>query len=229
MDFKQQAAQAAAALIKDGSIIGLGAGSTMVHMVSSLKEEKDKGLSFKVLTSSFATRQLLLKSGFAVLNTSDIEAIDIYFDGCDQFDVNLNALKSGGGIHTQEKLLATMAKEFVIVGDESKFSGKLETKFPLVIEVLPQAASFVPTRVQSFFPGVKTLMRLGDKKDGAVITENGNYLFDLWFNDWPELSKLNPVLKNIPGIVETSLFYNIAAKAIIAGESGVRTLYPGSA
>ncbi len=227
MDFKKQAAQAAASLVKDNSIIGLGAGSTMAHMVYFLKEMGDNGLSIKLLTSSFSTRQLLLQNGFALLNTADVAAIDIYFDGCDQFDINLNALKSGGGIHTQEKLLATMAKEFVLVGDETKYSEQLETKFPLAIEVLPQAVSFIPHRVQQIFPGTKTVMRLGDKKDDAVITENGNYLFDIWFTKWPPLAGLNSLLKNITGIVETSLFYGIATKAIIAGEGGVRTIYPG--
>ncbi len=224
MDLKKLAAQKAVTLIKNNSIVGIGAGSTMAHIVGFLKDEVEKGLNVKVATSSFFTRQLLLQNGFTVLHTGDLEMLDIYFDGCDQFDKNLNALKSGSGIHTQEKLLATMAKEFVIVGDESKYAETLETKYPLVIEVLPQAARFAVKAIQEAFPGTKTALRTGDKKDGAVITENGNYLFDIWFSEWSRLSTINPACKSIPGIVETSLFYNIASKAIIACANGVRVL-----
>ncbi len=67
-------------------------------------------------------------------------------------------------------------------------------------------------------------MRINDKKDGAVITENGNYLLDVYFESWPTLSSINPALKNISGVVETSLFYGMAHKAIIAGENGVVVL-----
>ena len=74
------------------------------------------------------------------------------------------------------------------------------------------------------FPGVITALRMSDKKDGAVLTDNGNYLMDLWFQDWPELSELNTSLKCITGVVETSLFYSLAHKAIIAGRDGVRIL-----
>jgi ribose 5-phosphate isomerase A len=221
MDFKKQAAEKAVTLVKDKSIVGIGAGSTMAHIVFFLKEAMQNGLDVQVATSAFITRQLLQQNGFNVLNTGSLSALDIYFDGCDQFDKNLHALKSGGGIHTQEKLLATMAREFVLVGDEGKYAEELDTKFPVVTEVLPQASAFVPLAISKLFPGTKAVMRTGDKKDGPVITENGNYLFDIWFTQWPGLSQINPVLKTITGIVETSLFYNIASKAVIAGEKGI--------
>ena len=67
------------------------------------------------------------------------KSIDIYFDGCDQLDSELNALKIGGGIHTQEKLLASMANEFILIGDESKLVQNFDNRFPVVIELLPQA------------------------------------------------------------------------------------------
>jgi ribose 5-phosphate isomerase A len=221
MDYKKQAAEKAVAFIKNNTSIGLGAGSTMAHIVYFLKEAVEQGLEVQVATSSFATRQLLLQNGFAVLNTADIATLELYFDGCDQFDKHLNALKSGGGIHTQEKLLATMAKQFILVGDEAKYSEALQTKYPVVIEVLPQAHRFVINAVETAFAGTKTELRTGGKKDGAVITENGNYLMDVWFTQWPPLAGVNPAFKAIPGIVETSLFYDIAAKAIVAGENGV--------
>lgn len=224
MNFKQQAAAKAITLISENNIVGLGAGSTIAFVVEFLKKEIGKGLSLKLVTSSFTTMQLLLKEKLPVLPTSIFNEIDIYFDGCDQFDKQLNALKSGGGIHTQEKLLASMAKQFVLVGDESKLVDTFDTKYPLVLEILPQAIAFVPYKIEKLYKSKNISMRMNDKKDGPVITENGNYLLDVYFENWPGLAEINPACKNITGIVETSLFYGLARKAIIAGEKGVEVL-----
>ncbi len=224
MNFKQEAAAKAITLVNENNIVGLGAGSTMAYAVEFLKKRIEDGLTVKLVTSSFTTKQLLLKENLPVLPTSLIKEIDIYFDGCDQFDKQLNALKSGGGIHTQEKLLASMAKQFVLVGDETKLVDTFDVKYPVVIEMLPQSLSFVPFKIEKLFPDVKISMRMGDKKDGPVITENGNYLLDVYFESWPGLTGINKSLKSITGVVETSLFYGLACKAIIAGENGVTIL-----
>ncbi|MGZ3901459.1 MAG: ribose 5-phosphate isomerase A [Bacteroidia bacterium] len=224
MNFKQQAAAKAVTFVNENNIVGLGAGATMAYAAEFLKTKINNGLSIQLVTSSFTTRQLLLKENLTVLPIEACKEIDIYFDGCDQFDKQLNALKSGGGIHTQEKLLASMAKQFVLVGDASKLVDTFDIKYPLVIEMLPQSLEFVPYKIHKLFPGVRTSMRLSDKKDGAVITENGNYLLDVYFETWPELSSINQTFKSITGVVETSLFYGLAHKAIIAGENGVTVL-----
>ena len=224
MNFKQQAASAAANLVQQNTTVGLGAGSTIAYLVEFLKEKISNGLCVKFVTSSFTTAQLLLKENLVVQPTAMHQSIDIYFDGCDQFDHELNAVKSGGGIHTQEKLLASMAKEFVLIGDESKLTKTFDIKYPLVLEILPEAISFVNKKIKSLYPGVAISMRMNDKKDGPVFTANGNYLCDLYFESWPELDDINPSCKDIPGIVETSLFFGLANKAIIAGEKGTAIL-----
>ncbi len=224
MNFKQEAAAKAITFIRDNSIVGLGAGSTIAYIVDYLKTKINDGLSIQLVSSSFTTKQLLLKEHLTVVPIEFCKEIDVYFDGCDQFDRQLNALKSGGGIHTLEKLLASMAKQFFIVGDDSKLVDTFDTKYPLVIEMLPQTATFVPYKIQTLFPGAKIKMRMSDKKDGAVITENGNYLLDVYFESWPALSSINQIFKNITGVIETSLFYGMAHKAIIAGENGVSIL-----
>ncbi len=220
MDLKQQAASKAVTFIQSGAAVGLGAGATIAYMVDALRETSP-GMQF--YTSSAATATLLQRNGFTVHNIATASQIDIYFDGCDQFDKDLNALKSGGGIHTMEKLLASMAKEFVLVGDESKYAEPLTTKYPLVLEVLPQAFSFVPARVKKMLADTTTAIRLNNTSQ-PVITENGNYLFDIWFSQLPEWSQLNPLLKTIAGIVETSLFFSMATKAVVAGEGGVKVI-----
>lgn len=224
MNFKREAAAKAITLVKENTIVGLGAGSTMAYAAEFLKTKIDDGLSVKLVTSSFSTMQLLQNAKLPVFPVSNFKEIDICFDGCDQFDQQLNALKSGGGIHTQEKLLASMAKQFVLVGDETKLVESFNIKYPLVIEILPRSLSFVPYKIEKLFAAIKSSMRMNDKTDGPVITENGNYLLDIYFESWPSLPGINPALKNIPGIVETSLFYSMAHKAVIAGGKGVNVL-----
>lgn len=218
---KQAAAKEAVTLITSGSVIGFGAGSTIAHMIHYLQEDKVLAQSITAVTSSFNTHLLLQEYGFKIMEIGACSGLDIYFDGCDQFDHQLNALKSGGGIHTREKLLAAMATRFIIVGDGSKYVAQLYTTFPVVVEVIPEAVHFVMKQIKSRFDAANPVIRLSNKKDGAVITENGNLLIDIWFSSFPPLAHINPALKAIPGILETSLFYNMAQEAIIAEKHGV--------
>lgn len=224
IDLKKEAAKEALRLINDHSTIGLGAGTTIKHIVDLLKDRIREGFTVKVMTSSFTTLQLLIESGIGSPDLASGQRPELYLDGCDQVDEGLNALKSGGGIHTHEKLLASMADRFVIIGDDSKYTEHFSEKFPLVIEAIPEALYFVPEQVQKTFPGSKLVLRLQEKTDGAVITRNGNYLFDVWFRNWPPPGDVNSLCKSIPGILETSLFYGIAEKAILAGNNGIRVL-----
>jgi ribose 5-phosphate isomerase A len=222
MDFKQAAAKEALKLIRPGSTIGFGAGSTMAHLIGFIKEDAALAASLKTLSSSFTTRQLLQQQGFEVLEAGWTARVDLYFDGCDQFDRRLSALKSGGGVHTSEKVLAAMADEFVLVGDEAKRVEHLGATYPLVLEVIPEALAYVSDRVKKFFNPVRSELRLSNKKDGAVITERGNFLIDCWFDPFPEPAMINDRMTGIPGILEHSLFYNLAHRAIVAGADGVR-------
>jgi len=224
IDLKKEAAREALKLIPPGSRIGFGAGSTMAHLVHLLKEEETLAASVMVLTSSFNTKNLLEQAGFVLKETGTCATIDLYFDGCDQFDRRLNALKSGGGIHTKEKILAAMANSLILVGDESKFVEKLDGRYPVVVEVIPEALAFVMEKIQRLFHPSSSLLRMSDKKEGAVITENGNYLIDLFFTTFPEPELLDHELNGIPGLLEHSLFYNMADRAVIAGGNGVRII-----
>lgn len=224
MDLKQEAARNALDLICNNTTVGLGAGSTIAFLVDFLKPKTEAGLELNFVTSSYSTLQLLSQKKLRVQPIAAFKTIDIYFDGCDQLDKELNALKSGGGIHTQEKLLASMADQFVLLGDEAKLVDHFDHRFPVVIEALPQSILYVPAAIERLFPNSKSNYRISSNKDGLVITENGNYLLDVWLNEWPEISKVNTLFKSITGIVETSLFYGLANKAIIAGKKWVKIL-----
>jgi len=225
-DYKMEAAKAAIKLIQPGQTIGLGAGTTIANLLSLLAVEGDLASSLTFVSSSFKTTGLIREYGFNVQSIALTKNPDIYFDGCDQFDIELNALKSGGGIHTSEKILAAMAAEFILIGDASKLVNKLDTTYPLVIEVLPAALSLVMQRLNSHFPDVKINIRMSDKKDGAAISDNGNFLLDVYFTNLTALDQLNVFVKMIPGVVEHSLFYRMATKSIIAGPEGIQTIRP---
>jgi len=226
-DHKLEAAKAAFKFIKTGQTIGLGAGTTVLHLANMIGQNKDLARSVVLVSSSFKTNTYLQEQGLNVKPASATKHLDIYFDGCDQFDQQLNALKSGGGIHTTEKILASMAAEFILMGDDTKFVPQLTATYPLVIEILPQALQIVLLTLKSAYPDADIKLRMGDQKDGAVISDNGNLLADIRFTHVPQWQQLNIDVKMIPGIVEHSLFYGMATQAIIAGEGGVRVITPG--
>lgn len=226
MDYKLEAAKAALTLISPNQTIGLGAGSTIAHLVNMLAQNPELAASLTFTSSSFKTTQLLSKYGLHIQSPALLNKLDIYFDGCDQFDSELNALKSGGGIHTTEKVLASMAQEFILLGDEGKFSAQLTATYPLVIEILPQALQIVQTKLNALFPSATLTQRMSTQKDGALISDNGNMLVDALFTELPEPVKLNTLVKMTPGVVEHSLFYQMASRAIIAGANGIRTILP---
>lgn len=222
-DCKRDAAREAMKAIRPGHIVGFGAGSTMTHLIGYILEDAELTRSLTTVSSSFSTRQYLHRQGFAVREMEWMDRIDLYFDGCDQFDWRLSALKSGGGVHTSEKILAAMADEFILVGDISKRVDRLDGTYPLVVEVIPEALCYVSDRLKRFLHPVRSELRLSNKKDGAVITERGNYLIDNWFDPFPEPALLNERMIGIPGILEHSLFFNMARRAIVAGPEGVMT------
>lgn len=215
-------ARIAATLVYDNQSVGLGDGSTVRLLAEILMQRMNEGLKMRLFTSSRQTQDFLRVAGFIVNDISHTEILDIYFDGCDQIDKRLNALKSGSGIHTMEKLLASMAKKFVIIGDAAKFVQKFNPKFPLVLELLPMAIAFVQRTFLSLYPGCTLSVRKSLPGADPVLTENGNLLLDCWFSEWPDLEMIQIQCKKITGVIEISLFYQMVHEAIIAGNDGIR-------
>lgn len=218
---KRKCAKEALNYIKDKSIIGLGGGTTISYLVSYIREAQ---LDVKVVTPSFETERLCIENGLTVLPTWAVDSISVAFDGCDEVDKELNALKSGGGIHTKEKIIANMADEYILLVDESKVCDKLEFNYPVVLEIIPESKSIVEKEVKKL--GGNAKLRVSNSKDGVVISDHGLFLMDVIFNkeDIIDISVLNDKLKKIVGVLDTSLFYNIATKALVVGENGVKLI-----
>ena len=221
MDLKKEAARIAYAQIENNSTVGLGDGSAVRSLAGYLIGGIKTGQNFKLYTSSNTTQIVLKEAGLTILDISLADSLDLYFDGCDQVDNRLNALKSGSGIHTQEKLLAVMARKFILLADESKFISTFDPKFPLVLEVLPQARVYVMKKMKILFPDSTLSTRVSTNADELLLTRNGNPLIDCKFPQWPEPSDIQSHCKSLTGVVDISLFYQLASDAIIAGNHGI--------
>ncbi|MYL65704.1 ribose 5-phosphate isomerase A [Bacillus hwajinpoensis] len=219
MNLKQKCAKAAIAYITDDTIIGLGGGSTIGYLIDFIKEEK---LNVKVVTPSLKTKHLCVKQGLNVLPTSAVEEIDVAFDGCDEVDEKLHALKSGGGIHTQEKLIAHMAKEYILLVDDSKVVSELTYKHPVVLEILQDSLAYVRKKVGEM--SGKAEVRSSSAKDGYTVTDYGNFLVDVWFEAGQDSVQLEKLLKEIPGVLDISLFTTVVSKALVASEVGIHEI-----
>lgn len=223
MDVKQRCAEKALEYITEGSIIGLGGGSTIKHLITLLKESRTH---VKVVTPSWETKQHCNETGLEVVSITDVTKIDTAFDGCDQVDERLHALKSGGGIHTMEKLVAGLSEEYILLVDETKVVPVLTYDHPVVLEVLPQALRFVTQQVESF-PVRSSHVRHSSEQDGPVRTENGNLLLDVFMKAGQDSADLERRFKGVNGVVDSSLFTSVVTKVLVAGETGVQEMNKG--
>ena len=165
---KQQAAQAALEHIEDGVILGVGTGSTVNFLIDALPQVRHKISA--LVSSSKASTERLQAAGFEVSSLNDVGDVDIYIDGADEATKRFHLVKGGGGALTREKIVAGAARKFVCIIDESKFVGMLG-KFPLPVEVIPMAQSFVARQMAKMHG--QPVLRHG------FVTDNGNIILDV--------------------------------------------------
>jgi ribose 5-phosphate isomerase A len=221
-ELRKLCAEEAMKYIKSGTTIGLGAGRNIDCLIELLSQEVKKGLIIKIVTPSYHTKDICLSSGLDVTETSFISGIDIAFDGCGEVDKSLYASKGGGGIYTREKIIASMAKEYILLIDQSKYCDKLTTNIPVSLEVIRYSLSYVKKKVEEL-GGVPTV-RKSNSKDGYMITDDGNFLIDINFDSVIDWKELNDSLKNVTGVIETSIFTNEVTKIIMARENEVEVI-----
>lgn len=209
--------------IKNDSVIGLGAGRNIACLIELLSKAVEKNdLKIRIVTPSDNTRNLCIKYGIEVLPTCFVEEVDVAFDGCGEVDENFYASKGGGGIFTKEKIIGSMAKEYILLIDEQKLKKELSLTYPISLEVVKDSLGYVSKMVRNF--GGDPVVRTTNNKDGYIVTDDGNYILDVTFNFTDDFKKLDDNLNNIIGVVGTSLFTREVTKLIVAGESGVRVI-----
>lgn len=213
---KQKCARKAFEMIEDGMTVGLGGGSTVALLIQEIEKRKKK---IYAVTPSQDTMELCMKHHISLLPLEMVDHIDIAFDGCDELDRELNALKSCGGIHTREKIVASMAKDYVLLADEGKIKEKLAFQYPVMVEIIRPARKYVQKCLEEL--GAVVTERRAGGKTGTMISDDGNYLMEAAFSHVEDAEKLYKELEAITGLVDHSLFYGIASRAIIAKQNGI--------
>lgn len=212
---------AAAELVKDGNVVGLGTGSTTRFFIEKLAQRvKEENMEILGVPTSYQSLLLAKNQGIPI-TTLEENDIDIAVDGADEVDGNLNLIKGGGAAHTLEKIVDSAADRFVVVVDDSKIVEYLG-KFPVPLEVIPEACRTVSNRVKDY--GGLPSLRMAKMKDGPVITDNGNFVIDVHFERIENPADLEKELNNIPGVVENGIFAGLVDQVMVATSKGIKIL-----
>lgn len=224
---KQAAADAAAAMIEDGMLVGLGSGTTLRHFVRSLGLRCQQGLTITGVPTSESTKALALEVGVPVADLNDVGALDIVFDGADEIDPQGQMIKGGGGNLLWEKIVATAGNRFVAVIDDSKTKDVLG-QFPLPVEVIRFGWRATERLVRELLVEsgyLEPAITLRGGVSSPFVTDSGHYILDCALGAITHPEALAIALNRIPGVVENGLFIDIARSAIIGQPDGsVRTI-----
>lgn len=208
---KQKVADKIASMVKDGDIIGVGSGSTAYLALLKIADRiRTEQLHIHAIPTSQEIKMACAKLGIPL--TSLLEHKPNWtFDGADEIDPNHNMIKGRGGAMFKEKLLISSSPQTFIIADPSKMVSKLGSRFPVPVEIFPDALIHADQALRSLSP-VDIKLRMAQGKDGPIITENGNLILDVWFDNIPD--NLENAIKSITGVIESGLFMHYEVKII---------------
>ncbi len=214
---KQEVGKAAASRVKSNSILGLGTGSTTAFAIQYIGERLAKGEITNIVgvPTSFGAEVLAKKYGIPLTTLDAVDHIDLAIDGADEVDPQKNLIKGGGAAHTREKVVDSLADFFIVVVDGNKVVEKLGSTFLLPVEVIPMALAPVTRHLEKL--GGKPELRMGIKKAGPVVTDQGNLVIDVKFDSIENPAELESTINNIPGVLDNGLFVAVA-DLILVGE-----------
>ena len=227
---KQVVADAAIKEVKSDMILGLGSGSTAALMIKSLADEMRSGKlqNIRGVATSFQSEVLALELDIPLIDLASLSQIDLAIDGADEVDPGFQLIKGGGACHVREKLVASKANRLLIVVDETKIVKNLNRSFPLPVEVLPNAWK----QVQEVLSKMKSnsTLRMANKKAGPVVTDQGNLILDVFFDEGIKKPKeIEMSINNIPGVLENGLFVDLTDKVLVGKiENNIPVVYSPS-
>jgi ribose 5-phosphate isomerase A len=215
---KSHAALAAAAMVSDGMIVGLGSGSTSALLVRFLGERvKQEGLKFTAISTSDETTRLAQSLGIPVQELDSVKALDINLDGADEIDVQFRMIKGRGGALLREKIVAFASNHRVTMITGEKRVERLGIRCPVPIEVSAIGLKHTERRLQDF--GCTTAIRL--RGDGSpYTTDGGNHIVDCGFTSIDDPESLDSRLQAVPGVLETGLFIDLCDTLIVGTDTG---------
>jgi ribose 5-phosphate isomerase A len=212
---KRRAGESAADAVEDGMVVGLGTGSTAAHAIRALGDAVDTGLDIEGIPTSFQSRELAREAGIR-LTALDETTPDIAIDGADQV-ASGHLLKGGGAAHTREKIVDTAADRLLVVVDPGKVDDRLDV--PVPVEIIPDACGTVADAVRR--QGGEPELRRAERKDGPVVTDNGNLVLDCDFGTIEDPAARATELSKVPGVVEHGLFVDVADEIHVGTADGV--------
>jgi ribose 5-phosphate isomerase A len=219
---KQAAADWSAEQLRDGMIVGLGSGSTALMAVDAIGRRVRDGLRIIGIPTSEKTADQARTLGIPLATLGDYQQIDVAIDGADEVELGtLHLIKGGGGNQLREKIVASVAKHFLVIVDQSKLVNRLGEKFKVPVEVAQfgwQATAHSLEKL-SGHPGLRKT-----KTGETFITDGGNYILDCAFGPIPSPAELAKELDGVVGVLEHGLFISMAGKVAIGAPEGVRLL-----
>jgi ribose 5-phosphate isomerase A len=228
MSWQQEAKIRAASKIldhvKSDTIIGIGSGSTAAEGIRLIGAKVATGelTNIKAVPTSYQAIQEAVSAHIPLTTLDEHPVLDFGFDGADQIDNDLNAIKGGGGALLREKIVASCCKEYVLIADTTKITDVLGRNQPVYLEIHPMAVTPVSRKLRNM--GAKATIRQAVGKLGPVVTDNGNNLIDADFGPIHNPGYLNARLHSVQGIMETGLFIGYAQVAYIGTQTGVKTM-----
>ena len=225
------AAKQATEYVQSGMKVGLGSGSTAAWLVQCLGEMvREEGLKIKGVPTSERTAQLAKDVGIDVVTLDEARWLDVTIDGADEYNVDLQLIKGGGGALLQEKIVATASDRMIVIADASK---KVDTlgAFPLPVEVVPFGARMTQSMIEEMLVGQDVLGRGVERRmvgHAPFITDEGNYIYDLHLRRIGNPRHLSLILNQIPGVVENGLFLDTCDTVIVGHGDGRVTVRDGA-
>lgn len=221
MNLKKLVGYQAAQQVNDGDVVGLGTGSTTHYFIERLGQIiKEEEMEIMGIPTSYQSSFLAQESGIP-LTTLNEHGINLAVDGADEVDPQLNLIKGGGAAHTLEKIVDSAADKFVVIVVDSKIVDQLG-RFPVPVEVIPQAFRVVKDQLEDM--DGKSQLRIAERKDGPVITDNGNFVLDVDFGPIKDPKILETDLNSIPGVVENGIFTEVVDQVMVGTQDGVEIL-----
>ncbi|MGI4829670.1 MAG: ribose-5-phosphate isomerase RpiA [Janthinobacterium lividum] len=220
---KLLAAKRAVEFIQDGMAVGLGTGTTATLFIQELGKRVQAGLRVRGIATSDASHELAEQLGIRMTTFAETPVLDIDVDGADEVGPGLALIKGGGGAHLREKIVASAARQFIVVADSTKVVAQLG-RFPLPVEVIPLALPLVERRLNEL--GLNPKLRPARNIAGPWITDEGNLILDCFCGVIADPARIATEIRSIVGVVEHGLFLNMATLALVAGEDGVQELHP---
>lgn len=216
---KQAVGDHVASLISDGMSLGIGTGSTAAKAIEALgRRIREEGLKLQGVATSFAAERLARQHGIRLTTLDETPDLDLAFDGADEVDPAFNLIKGRGAAQTREKIVASRAREFVVLVDESKMVDELGHRMPLPVEVIPMAVGPVMKVLQSL--GAEPELRMGMKKDGPVVSDQGMWVIDAMFSGIADPAHVDHVLLHTPGVIDHGLFLGMATQILVGASDG---------